>query len=264
MIMSDPAFAPTRRLVLIDFGWSDADLLPELIRAPGVSIGLVAGARVDDPGMRAAALCGLPRTLDLADLTREIFDLALVGEHSPRRQPLERLLRLLGTEIESPHRFVHPRRAPEGGAPDAAPGESAPSVADAGTPRGDNAGLHPVEGSRRTLLTPDAFSARLGSAVGRHREMGLCFELYRLTFDGPERVLDELLRALPARLRETDAACCPGPLQLLLLCPGTPQTFASVLRRIESLWHDVWSAHVGSGPPPAIADERVELVPATD
>lgn len=108
-----------RRLVLLDFDWQDADHLPGLLRAPGVSIRLVAGAGPEDAGVRVAALCGLPRSVELADLTREIFDVAIVGERSPRREQLERLLRALGTPIETASSFLRDgetgeRRAPAG------------------------------------------------------------------------------------------------------------------------------------------------------
>jgi hypothetical protein len=103
-----------RRVVLIDFDWQDADLLPELLRQPDVSVRLVAGERTHDPGVRVAELCGLPRTLDLADLTREIFDLALVGERSSRRTQLESLLLALGTPSQTPQEFL---RAPAPPAP---------------------------------------------------------------------------------------------------------------------------------------------------
>ncbi len=100
-----PGGAP-RHLVLIDFDWEDADLLPELLRMPGVSVRLVAGATDRDAGVRVAELCGLPRSVELVDLTREIFDVALLSERSPRRDQIERLLRALGTPIEPPVGFV--------------------------------------------------------------------------------------------------------------------------------------------------------------
>lgn len=104
MATPDPEHEPDmpRRVVLIDFDWQDADLLPELLKRPGVSVRLVAGERAHDPGVRVAELCGLPRTLDLADLTREIFDLAIVGERSSRRTQLESLLLALGTPVQTP------------------------------------------------------------------------------------------------------------------------------------------------------------------
>lgn len=98
--------APPRRLVLIDFDWEDADIVPDLLRQPDVSVRLVAGSRTDEPGLRVAELCSLPRTVDLADLTREIFDLALVGERSPRRTQVEGLLQALGTPCASPRTFL--------------------------------------------------------------------------------------------------------------------------------------------------------------
>ncbi|HTR97577.1 MAG TPA: hypothetical protein VMH61_06700 [Candidatus Acidoferrales bacterium] len=96
----------SRRVVLIDFDWQDADLMPQLLRRPGVSVRLVAGEDGQDAGVRVAELCGLPRTLDLADLTREIFDLALIGERSSRRTQLESLLLALGTPCQTPGEFL--------------------------------------------------------------------------------------------------------------------------------------------------------------
>ncbi|NOT34109.1 MAG: hypothetical protein HOP12_08060 [Candidatus Eisenbacteria bacterium] len=95
-----------QRIVLVDFDWEDADLVPRLVRHPGSSVRLVAGTRADDPGMRLAELCGLPRTTDLADLTREIFDVALVSERSPRRPQIEGLLLALGTPTLDPRAFL--------------------------------------------------------------------------------------------------------------------------------------------------------------
>jgi len=95
-----------RRLVLVDFDWQDADIMPELLQQPGVSVRLVAGERPDNAGVRLAEVCGLPRTVDLADLTREIFDLALVSERSPRRTQIEGLLLALGTPSVSPQSFL--------------------------------------------------------------------------------------------------------------------------------------------------------------
>jgi hypothetical protein len=103
-----------RRVVLIDFDWQDADLLPRLLHTPGLAVRLVAGERTEDPGLRMAEVCGLPRTLDLADLTREIFDLALVSERSPRRTQVEGLLLALGTPTLTPQTFVaHDQRPGE-------------------------------------------------------------------------------------------------------------------------------------------------------
>lgn len=106
-----------RRLVLVDFDWSDADLLPRLLRHPGATVRLVAGAGSEEAGMRLAELCGLPRTLDIADLTREIFDVALVSERSPRRTQIEGLLLALGTPSLSPQAFLDGNGVAEADAP---------------------------------------------------------------------------------------------------------------------------------------------------
>jgi hypothetical protein len=106
-----------RRIVLIDFDWQDADLLPSLLRKPGVVVRLVAGERTEDAGLRMAEVCGLPRTLDLADLTREIFDVALVSDRSQRRQRVQSLLEALRTPCYSPAEFLE-----SGAQPPAPPG----------------------------------------------------------------------------------------------------------------------------------------------
>jgi hypothetical protein len=106
-----------RRVVLIDFDWQDADLLPVLCKRPELSIRLVAGSKADDPGLRVAELCGLPLTVDLGDLTREIFDLALVSERSARRTQVEGLLRVLGTPCVTPESFLNGNETAEAGAP---------------------------------------------------------------------------------------------------------------------------------------------------
>ena len=95
-----------RRVVLVDFDWRDADFLPELLARPGLSVRLVAGQGNDGAGLKMAELCELPRTTDLADLTREIFDLAVVSERSPRRTQIEGLLLALGTPCVSPESLL--------------------------------------------------------------------------------------------------------------------------------------------------------------
>jgi len=111
-----------QKLLLLDFDWRDADLLAELFRRPGVSVRLVVGDGPQDAGWKMAEICGLPRTLDLADLTREIFDLALVGERSSRRTQLESLLMALGTPCTTPEQFLSGASGPE----DSRPGVEAP------------------------------------------------------------------------------------------------------------------------------------------
>lgn len=108
----EPVTPVTRRLLLLDLDWQDADRLPGILNQPGVSVRLVAGQSAHDPGLRMAELCDLPRTLDLADLTREIFDVALVGERSPRRAQLETLLSALGTPTMTPDQFLFGAFAP--------------------------------------------------------------------------------------------------------------------------------------------------------
>lgn len=112
---NESANAAPRRVVLIDFDWRDADLIPALLRRADLAVRLVAGERSGDGGLRVAELCGLPHTLDLADLTREIFDLALVGEGGSRRTQIESLLLALGTPCRTPQEFLRgePEAAPE-------------------------------------------------------------------------------------------------------------------------------------------------------
>src|SRR5262245_28595168 len=117
-----------RRMVLIDFDWQDADLLPRLLQRPGVSVRLVAGERTEDAGLRMAEVCGLPRTLDLADLTREIFDMALVSDRSVRRARVQSLLEALRTPCLSPQEFLEREEAraePTPGPRSTAPAEPA-------------------------------------------------------------------------------------------------------------------------------------------
>ena len=117
-----PAPPTEFKLLLVDLDWRDADLLPELFKRPGVSVRLVVGDGPQDAGWKLAEVCGLPRTLDLADLTREIFDLALVGERSSRRTQLESLLMALGTPCTTPEQFLSGASGPE----DSRPGVEAP------------------------------------------------------------------------------------------------------------------------------------------
>ncbi|HEY2954349.1 MAG TPA: hypothetical protein VGK89_03740 [Candidatus Eisenbacteria bacterium] len=116
-----------RRVVLIDFDWQDADLLPLLLQRPGVAVRLVVGERTEAAGLKMAEMCGLPRTLDLSDLTKEIFDLALVSERSPRRAQLESLLSALRTPCLTPGEFLEQGER-EGDAIGAAAAGVAPAI----------------------------------------------------------------------------------------------------------------------------------------
>ncbi len=98
--------AISQRIVLIDFDWQDADLVPRLLAEPGVLIRMVTGENAENAGMRLAEMCGLPHSADLGDLTREIFDVALVSDRSPRRVQVEGLLAALGTPCCSPSQFL--------------------------------------------------------------------------------------------------------------------------------------------------------------
>jgi hypothetical protein len=105
---SDSAMERARRtrVALVDLDWSDLDALAELVRAPGVSIRLVTGARADDPGVRLAELCELRHSTELGDLARERLDWALIGGNGSRRDGVERVLAVLGTPLEPIGEFV--------------------------------------------------------------------------------------------------------------------------------------------------------------
>jgi hypothetical protein len=120
-----------RRVVLIDFDWRDADRVPELLSRPGIVVGMVAGEKPDDVGVRVAELCGLRQSVDLADLTREFFDLAIVGEASPRRAQVVRLLQALGTPVAFPSDLSNPNtidRLTRGAAAPEPPADTDPGV----------------------------------------------------------------------------------------------------------------------------------------
>lgn len=212
-----------RRLVLLDFDWQDADHLPGLLRVPGVSIRLVAGSSPEDAGVRVAALCGLPRSVELGDLTREIFDVAIVGERSPRREQLERLLRALGTPIQtaadflrdgdSEERRVARAAEPAEAMPPAVNGSHAAALAaDDGLPAGlatPPADEAPACASREVLPGPEdtlglervlanCVAETSASAATLHLAAGE--SLIRLCRSGPEDPLLEALVQLAFRL----------------------------------------------------------------
>jgi len=108
-----PRNGARRRVVLVDLDWSEVDLVPELLRHPGLHVVRVGGEHADDPGMRVAELCGVPRTLDVADLTREHVEIALIGRASPRRTQLVGLLQAVGATVRAPHAYLEALRGHE-------------------------------------------------------------------------------------------------------------------------------------------------------
>ena len=196
-----------RRVVLIDFDWQDADLIPELVRRPGYSVRLVAGERHDDAGLRVAELCGLPRTVDLADLTREIFDLAVVGERSPRRTQIEGLLLALGTPCASPHNLSDDDQ----GRGDATPAIEAPLALHAAAFESAIGGDDFDRIVEQSLpdVSEDAPTAPLAVRTAGHGVRVPSLE----DFPSPEdrMGLETALAALVARTGATGAELCAGP-----------------------------------------------------
>jgi hypothetical protein len=101
-----PPASAVRRVVLIDPSETEAGAIPAVTAMPGVHLCLVACDHPAAPGVRAAERAGVRVTLDLADLTRDVYDVALLGEHSPRRARLLGLMRALGTPVTTPHEFT--------------------------------------------------------------------------------------------------------------------------------------------------------------
>lgn len=203
-----------RRIVIVDLDWRESDLVPSLARDPAYSVALVAGASADDPGLRVARLCGLPHTSDLADLTREIFDLALVGSRSPRREHIQRLLAALGTPVCEPDALVSMREHPErrhatDGAVDAdrAFDEAFPDVADPPPGNGDGPAheAHPVE-----AVPPPGDAPGLERWLARLRDrtrsgsaelhVGTAEGITRVCRVGPEDVLIDALVGVADRV----------------------------------------------------------------
>jgi hypothetical protein len=274
----------SRRLVLVDFDWDDAALLPALLHQPGVSVGLVAGQGPEDPGVRLAELCELPRTLDLADLTRELFALALVSERSPRRSHVQSLLRAMGTPSQTPAAFL--------GEPE--DGESEPAafdiddalrlqaaVLDDALGELDGTGWASAEPAeirsepepalpeaapcyRRGWLATSEFLRRVEHAVVRHAASGHPLALERLDLPRESVAGDRFAERLPDRVRETDVLCQPSPFRILLLTGASHERFAFLRARLRTRWEEAWLATEGSRPAPELHEHRVELTRADE
>jgi hypothetical protein len=271
----------SRRLVLVDFDWDDAELVPALLRQPGHSVGLVAGQRPDDAGMRLAELCDLPRTFDLTDLTRQLFTLALVSGRSPRRAHVESLLQAMGTPSQTPQVFL--------GQPAASLGEPAQAEAafdlgaalrlqaeqldDALGDRLDEAlgdrlddalgDREEPRGARPGWLEASEFLGRVEQAALRHGESGHPLALDR--FDLPRSAAgDRFAERLPARVRRTDSLCQPAPLRILLLTGASRERSPFLRARLLALWEEAWLAAGNSPPVPALLDQRIELTRAEE
>lgn len=256
----------SRRLVLVDFDWDDAELVPALLRQPGLSVGLVTGQRPDDAGMRLAELCDLPRTLDLTDLTRELFTLALVSGRSPRRAHVESLLQAMGTPSQTPQGFLGP---PAAGREEPAPPEAAFDLAAAlllhaeilDDALGDRE--KPRE-ARPGWLEPSEFLGRVEQAAERQGESGPPLALDRLDLPRSAAAGDRFAERLPDRVRQTDSLCQPTPFRVLLLTGASRERFPFLRARLINQWEEAWLAAGNSHPVPDLLDQRIELTRGDD
>jgi hypothetical protein len=282
----------SRRLVLVDFDWDDAELVPALLRQPGVSVGLVAGQRPEDAGMRLAELCDLPRTFDLTDLTRQLFALALVSDRSPRRAHVESLLRAMGTPSQTPQGFLG---QPAGGQAPPPPEETfdlaaalrlqAEQLDDALGPlddaRGDlgalddeHADLGALDDARRDpnepsaarpgWLEPAEFLGRVEQAARRHVETGHPLALDRFDLPRSSMAGDRFAERLPDRVRRTDSLCRPEPSRILLLTGASRERFPFLRARLLAQWEEAWLAAENAHPAPGLLDQRIELTRADE
>ena len=260
----------SRHLVLVDFDWDDADLVPVLLRRPDISVRLVAGQRAEDPGLRLAELCDVPRTVDLTDLTREIFSLALVSDKSPRRAQVESLLRAMGTPSQSPQAFLD-ERASDRPAPET-PGEAfdfgaalqlqSAVLDDVFGDLEDSPRVEPrpngVPGHRGWLSTAE-FLRRVEEAAARHEQSGHPLALDRLDLPLSAPAGDHYAERLPDRVRESDSICQPSPLRILLLTGTSRERFAFMRSRLLADWEQAWLASGNPHPVPELQGQRVEL-----
>ena len=256
----------SRRLVLVDFEWDDAELVPALLRQAGLSVGLVAGQRPDDAGMRLAELCDLPRTLNLPDLTRELFALALVSGRSPRRAHVESLLRAMGTPSQTPQGFLG---QPAAGREEPAPPEAAfdlgaalrlqaemldDALGDRKEPRGTRPGW----------LEPSEFLGRVEQAAQLLGESGHALALDRLDLPRSATAGDRFAERLPDRVRQSDSLCQPAPFRILLLTGTSRERFPFLRARLAAQWEEAWLAAENSHPVPDLLDQRIELIRGDD
>jgi hypothetical protein len=273
----------SRRLVLVDFDWDDAELVPTLLRQPGLSVGLVAGQRPDDAGMRLAELCDLPRTFDLTDLTRQLFALALVSGRSPRRAHVESLLQAMGTPSQTPQGFLgHPGAGRDAPVPPEAAFDLAAALRlqaeqldDALGDRLDDAlgvrkpcdmttlGEAPRE-ARPGWLEPSELLARLEQAVQRVGESGHPLALDRLDLPRSATAAARFAERLPDRVRQSDFLCQPAPLRILLLTGASRERFPCLRARLLAQWEEAWLAAGNAPPVPGLLDQRIELTQADD
>ncbi len=110
----EPQPAP-RRIALIDLGERESDLLPALLERAECTIELAVAERAEEPWLRTLADRGVPWTTDLAEITRHVFDEALVGAASPRRDRVETLMRAIGARMMLADDLVP--RTPSAGSP---------------------------------------------------------------------------------------------------------------------------------------------------
>jgi hypothetical protein len=88
-----------RRLALIDLGEREAAAIASIAERADFSVQLAVGERAGDPWLQALAGRGIAATTEIAELTRHVFDVAVVGEASPRRERMITLMRAMGTQV---------------------------------------------------------------------------------------------------------------------------------------------------------------------
>lgn len=212
------------RVALIDLDWNEADRFAELVRKSGTSTLLVAGESTDDPGLRVAGLCDVPRTIHLEDVAQGGFDVAWIGERSRRRAQVEALLGTLGIPIRSleemlaelnvtergPSRVREPSRAPfeidtalERAFPDLSGGATVRGRQGTSTPEAFELGAMPQRSDRAGISRLIARLACLSGASAAALWGGSRAKLRVMARSGPE---DPLLRAMSELAATLDTA----------------------------------------------------------